>query len=302
MRNIAVVTVNYNTAKDTQAFLASLAKIARENFTIQTIVVDNGSIEKLQLSPKEQLNTILIHNADNSGFSGGYNIGIKTALKNGADAIMIVNNDTLLDPDLLINLEKVLYSDEIIGLTVPKIYFAKGHEFHKDRYTKEQLGKVLWYAGGSVDWKNIQSIHRGVDEVDEGQYNNTEKVDFASGCCMMIKKEVFEKIGMFDERYFLYYEDADLCERMKRAGYALYYAPDAFLYHINASSSGGAGNVIQDYYITRNQMLFGMSYAPLRAKIALLRQSFRLLKNGRPNQKKAIKDYFLRRFGKGENL
>ncbi|MGH7203996.1 MAG: glycosyltransferase family 2 protein [Candidatus Levyibacteriota bacterium] len=302
MKNIAVVTVNYNTAKDTQAFLASLAKINRVNFTIQTIVVDNGSTEKFQLSPQEQLHTTLIYNADNIGFSGGYNIGIKTALENGANAVMIVNNDTLLDPNILIHLEKVLYSEDVIGLTVPKMYFAKGHEFHKDRYTKEQVGKVLWYAGGSVDWNNVQSIHRGVDEVDDGQYNRTEKVDFASGCCMLIKKEVFEKVGMFDERYFLYYEDADLCERMKRAGYMLYYVPRAFLYHVNASSSGGAGNVIQDYYITRNQMLFGMSYAPLRAKIALLRQSSRLLQQGRPKQKKAIKDYFLRRFGKGENL
>jgi len=302
MKNIAIVTVNYNTSKDTVNFLESLSKIKASNFSLQTIVIDNGSTEKFQLSKSENPKVTLIQLNKNKGFSGGYNVGIRAGLKNGADAVLIVNNDTLLDPDVLINLEKELYSDDIIGLTVPKIYFAKGHEFHKDRYTKDELGKVLWYAGGSVDWKNVQSIHRGVDEVDHGQYNKTEKINFASGCCMLIRKEVFEKVGMFDERYFLYYEDADLCERIQNAGFFLYYVPEAFLYHLNASSSGGAGNTLQDYYLTRNQMLFGMTYAPLRVKIALLRQSLRFLQKGRANQKKAIKDYFLRKFGKGDNI
>jgi GT2 family glycosyltransferase len=302
MKHIAVVTVNYNTASDTNAFLESLKKIHVTDFSLEIFIVDNGSTEKFAFSEKENKNTTLISLPQNLGFSEGYNVGIKAALKDKADAVMIVNNDTLLDPDLISNLEKVLYSDNKIGLTVPKIYFAKGHEFHKDRYTKDELGKVFWYAGGLMDWDNVQSVHRGVDEVDHGQYNTTEITDFASGCCMLIKREVFERVGMFDNRYFLYYEDADFCERIKHARYDLYYVPEAFLYHVNASSSGGAGNTLQDYYITRNQMLFGMTYAPLRAKIALFRQSIRLLRQGRPNQKKAIKDYYLRKFGKGENI
>jgi GT2 family glycosyltransferase len=118
---------------------------------------------------------------------------------------------------------------------------------------------------------------------------------------MLIKREVLKKVGLFDERYFLYYEDADLNERIQRAGYDIYYAPKATLVHVNAASSGGAGNgnVLQDYFITRNKMLFGMTYAPMRTKIALLRESLRLLRSGRPYQRLAIKDYYLRKFNKG---
>jgi len=137
--------------------------------------------------------------------------------------------------------------------------------------------------------------------VDHGQYDTTEEISFATGCCMMFKGDVLKKVGLFDDQYFLYFEDADLSERVKKAGFKIYYAPKAVLYHVNASSSGGAGkgNQLQDYFITRNQMLFGMKYAPLRTKIALLRQSLRLLVNGREKQKQAIGDYYLGRLGKG---
>jgi GT2 family glycosyltransferase len=297
MKHIAVVTVNYNTAEDTKNFLKSLENSKIPGFSLQTIIVDNGSKESLHLSKKENITVIRLD--ENTGFTGGYNRGIREALDEGADYILVINNDTILDQFMIEELLKVYDLHEDAGIIAPKIYFAKGHEFHKDRYTKEELGKVIWYAGGYVDWANIQSVHRGVDEVDHGQYNSTQETDFITGCCMLIKKEVFEKVGTFDERFFLYYEDGDLCQRVKRAGYKLYYAPKAILQHINASSSGGAGNSLQDYFITRNQMLFGMTYAPLKSKFALLRQSMRLFTSGRPMQKKAIKDYFAKKFGKG---
>jgi GT2 family glycosyltransferase len=213
--------------------------------------------------------------------------------------MLIINNDTIVEPGLLIQLWEVLDSNPKIGLTAPKIYFAKGHEFHKERYPKEDLGKVFWYAGGYIDWANVKSIHRGVDEVDHGQYDKREKVGFASGCCMLIKREVLKKVGLFEKRGFMYYEDAMLCERIKDAGYELWYVPTAVVWHLNAASSGGSGNQLQDYFLTRNQMLFGMTYAPLRTKIALIRQSIRYLLSGRPKQKQGIRDYYLGRFGKG---
>ena len=116
---------------------------------------------------------------------------------------------------------------------------------------------------------------------------------------MLFKREVLEKVGLFDEKYFLYYEDADLSERIKKAGYKIYYVPTAILYHMNASSSGGPGNNLHDYFLTRNQMLFGFSYAPLKSKIALVRQSIRFLFSGRPYQKLAIKDFYLGNFKEG---
>ncbi len=299
MKKVVIVTVNYNTKKDTLDLIESINKIRKDDFLIEVIVVDNGSRDIFTLPKEYERDIFLIKSEINKGFSGGYNIGIKKALGRKADYVLIVNNDTIMDPLMVKNLLKVLESDAKIGAVTPKIYFAKGHEFHKDRYTKEELGRVFWYAGGYMDWKNVQSIHRGVDEVDKGQYDKTEKTDFASGCCILFKREVLDKVGLFDDKYFLYYEDADLNERIKKAGYMIYYVPPAVLVHVNASSSGGAGNLLQDYFITRNQMLFGMKYAPMRARIALIRQSLKLLQSGRQNQKKAIRDFYLGRFNKG---
>ncbi len=116
---------------------------------------------------------------------------------------------------------------------------------------------------------------------------------------MMIKREVIEKVGLFDNRYFLYYEDADLTERIKKAGYEIYYVPDAILYHENAGSSEGVGSGLHDYFLTRNKMLFGMKYARYRTKLALIRESLQLLLMGRKYQKAGIKDYYLGNLGKG---
>lgn len=299
MKKVAVVTVNYNTEGETKAFLKSLEKVKTPELSLEIIVVDNGSEKPFKMEEKQNLTVIDLQ--ENTGFTGGFNTGIKKALSAEVDYILIVNNDTILDQDLIVELQIALESKKDVGVVVPKIYFAPGHEFHKDRYKKDEVGKVFWYAGGFIDWDNVQSVHRGVDEVDHGQYDKPEKVDFASGCCIMFKREVFESVGFFDERYFLYYEDADLNERIKKAGFEIFYVPTAILYHMNASSSGGAGkgNTLQDYFLTRNQMLFGMRYAPSRTKIALIKQSLRLLLSGRSMQKKAIKDYMLGRFGKG---
>ena len=299
MKKIVIVTVNFNTEKDTLELLNSIEEIENNSYSLEIIIVDNGSRVKFVLPRGFKKKVMLIRSEENTGFSGGFNIGIKNALELGADYVLVINNDTILRPMMIENLLKVLENNEKIGIVTPKIYFAKGHEFHKSRYSKEELGKVFWYAGGYMDWANIVSVHRGVDEVDKGQYGKTEKTEFASGCCMLIKKEVFEKVGMFDEKYFLYYEDADFNQRVKKAGFDIYYVPSASLIHVNAASTGGSGSVLQDYYITRNRLLFGIKYAPFRSKIALIRESIKLLKSGRDWQKKGIIDFYLGKFGKG---
>jgi GT2 family glycosyltransferase len=299
MKKISAITVNYARDESVHKLIDSLEKSIIEGFTLDVVVVDNAPVKPFKKLRDYKLNVTVIRPGQNCGFSGGNNIGIKAALKNGADYLLLVNDDTTVLPDMVKNLKGVLESDESIGVASPKIYFAKGHEFHKKRYTSDQLGRVFWFAGGHTDWAHAKSVHRGVDEVDNGQYEKTEEIDFATGCCMMIKKEVLEKTGLFDEKYFLYYEDDDLCQRIKRSGYKIYYVPTAAMYHENASSSGGAGNVLHDYFLTRNQMLFGMKYAPLRTKIALIKQSLILITTGRAYQKKGIKDYYLGRYGKG---
>lgn len=296
MKKVFAVTVNFARDNSTKNLIESLEKSKMPNFDLEIIVVDNSPDKVFSTNKK---NVFTIRPGGNTGFSGGNNIGIKEALNRGADYILLVNDDTTVHPDMIKNLKEVLEKEENIGVASPKIYFAKGHEFHKDRYKKEELGRVFWFAGGYTDWNNAVSVHRGVDEVDKGQYEDIGEIDFATGCCMMIKREVVEKVGMFDEKYFLYYEDDDLCMRIKNAGFKLYYVPSAMMYHENASSSGGAGNVLHDYFLTRNQMLFGITYAPLRTKFALIRQSIRLLTKGREYQRRGIVDFYMGKLGKG---
>lgn len=299
MKKIFAITVNYARAESTNRLIESFDRSDATGFIFEIIVVDNSPDKNFELARKFKNKTTILRPGVNTGFSKGNNIGIKEALKKGADYVLLINDDTTVFPDMLKNLKESMDDNEKIGIVSPKIYFAKGHEFHKDRYKSEDLGHIIWYAGGFTDWANATSVHRGVDEVDSNQYERKEKIDFATGCCLMVRKEVFEKIGFFDERYFLYYEDHDFCERVKKAGFDIYYVPKSVMYHENASSSGGPGNDLHDYFLTRNQMIFGMKYAPFRTKLALVKQSLRLLTTGRKYQKKGVIDYYLRRFGKG---
>lgn len=301
MSKVFVSVINYNGKKNTVECLNSLKNIETTDFSLFVVVIDNNSRESFDIDKNlyQDLNLEIIKSEKNLGFSGGHNLGIKFALENGADYVLVLNNDVILDKKLVINLLEVFNKNKDCGIATPKIYFAKGHEFHKERYKKEDRGKVIWYAGGVMDWKNLIGIHKGVDEVDNGKYEVLGKTDFASGCCMMIKKEVFQTVGFFDEAYFLYYEDNDLSMRAKNKGYGIYYQPKAILWHINAGSVGGAGSFLQDYYISRNRLLFGVKYAPFRTKLALLRESLRLMLNGRKWQKKGVIDFYSVNLGKG---
>ncbi len=300
MQNIFVSIINYNGNEDTNACLKSLDGLNTRGFNLNVLVIDNNS--KVPFQNKEEYKNFklkVILSEKNLGFSGGQNLGIKYALKNGADFVIVLNNDVYLDINLITELLKTFQERKDCGLVSPKIYFAKGYEFHKDRYKNEDLGKVIWYAGGKMDLKNVIGSHVGVDEVDKGQFNTLNKTDFVSGCCVMIKKEVFESVGYFDEKYFLYYEDNDLSKRAQKKGYYSYYQPKAFMWHLNAGSSGGSGSLLQDYYITRNRLIFGFKYVSFKTKLALTRESFRLLFSGRKWQKKGVLDFYLRRLGRG---
>src|SRR3989344_420271 len=294
---VFIIILNFNGKDDTLACIESVEKLEVGSETLEVIIVDNGSSQRLMINDE---GLKIIRNEKNLGYAGGNNIGITYALAHGADYILVLNNDTIVDKNLVSELLITARSNEKIGIVAPKIYFAKGYEFHKDRYKESERGKVFWYAGGKMDFANVLGSHRGVDEVDSGQYEKEEETDFASGCCMLVKREVFEKVGGgFDEKYFLYYEDNDLSQKAKRNGFKIVYSPKAVLWHKNAGSVGGSGSTLQDYYITRNRLLFGMRYAPLRAKVALMRESLRLLSSGRRWQKQGVVDFYLERFGKG---
>jgi len=299
MVKVFIVILNFNGWQNTAECLKSISNLdVPRGVTVEPIVIDNASSDSSVKKIKEEFpKLIMIENQTNMGFTGGNNEGMRFALAGGADLVMLLNNDTIVHSDLVKNLLEPLDHDNVGGV-VPKIYFEKGYEFHKNRYKDQERGKAIWYAGGKMDWENLIGENIGVDEVDHGQFNVRTETELATGCCFLIRSDVLKNVGMFDDRYFLYYEDADLSERIKKAGYKILYEPKAILWHKNAESSG-VGSELHDYYITRNRLLFGMKYASVRTKVALVRESLKLLRTGRKWQRRGVRDFYLRRFGRG---
>ncbi len=298
-KKLCIIILEYNNPKMTLSTLKSLAKARLpQNIKHQTILVDNSPVPDgtLEKAVKEFKNLKYIVTHKNTGFAAGNNLGIKKALKQKYDYFLLLNNDVKVSPSFLVNLFKSI--KEGADLVVPKIYFAKGYEYHKDRYQKKDLGKVIWYAGGLIDWDNVYSKHLGMDEVDQGQFNKSQSVELANFCCVLIKKQVFNLIGLLDENYFLYWEDADFSIRAKKAGFNLVYQPKSKIWH-KSSGSSGSGSNLHDYYLTRNRLMFGFKYASLKTKLALIKESLKLLITGRDSQKKGIIDYYSNRLGKG---
>jgi GT2 family glycosyltransferase len=303
MLSVSVVILNWNGWKDTIECLKSLSKIRKNKISLQIIVVDNAStndsVQKIsEFVKKNDQQVNFLENTSNLGFAGGNNVGIKKALEENADYIMVLNNDTLLDEDMVTHLVSFMEDHPEVGAASPKMYFAKGYEYHKDRYTTKDMGNVIWYAGGDIDWNNVYGSNHGVDEIDNGQFEDPTETTFASGACLFLRSSVLTKVGLFDEKYFLYLEDTDLCMKIQRAGYKIYMVPNAKLWH-KVSQSSGIGSHLNDYFITRNRLLFGSRYATLRANIALFRESIRFMTSGRVWQKKGAQDFYLRKFGKG---
>ena len=298
MTNISIILVNWNGKKDTLACLASLRNAStHQRINAFTIVIDNGSTDNsVEAIRKNFPDVEVIETGRNLGFSGGNNVGIRKALEQGSDLVWLLNNDTVVDKNALTTLIDAC-NDSRVGIAGSKIYFAPGREFHKERYQKPEQGKVLWYAGGLIDWQNMYASHRGVDEVDKGQYDKTEETPFITGCSMMVKKQVFGKVGLLDEFFFAYLEDVDFCLRAKRAGYKLLYVPQSVVWHKNAGSSG-VGSGLHQYYMTRNRLLVGMRYAPLRTKFALIREALRFGLMGPSIYRKAVIDALMGSWGK----
>lgn len=294
---IAIIIVNWNGKKDTLHCLSSLKKLSTREYMKEIVVVDNGSSDGSVKEIRRHFPEIhIIETEKNLGFTGGNNIGMTWALEHGVDFVWLLNNDTLVDSQAMTELVK-FFDDQRVGIAGSKIYFAPGHEYHKERYKPSERGNVLWYAGGRIDWNNMYASHRGVDEVDHGQFDLAEETPFVTGCSMMIKTSVLRAIGTFDDLYYLYLEDLDFCLRAQRAGYKTMFIPSSKIWHVNAGSSGGPGSRLHEYYQTRNRLLLGLRYAPIRTKIALLRQAFWFLARGNILQKKAVRDFFLRRLG-----
>lgn len=259
---ITVVYQNYSILKN---FAESL--FTQTNKDYHLFIIDL-SRDKQEISYPNLPLTIIT--SKNLGYAYGVNIGIKEAINKRFSQFCIMNNDTYFNKDFVQSVRHSIDKNpsSIIG---GKIYYAPGYEYHKTKYKKGDLGNVIWYAGGSIDWNHALTPHRGVDEIDNGIYDKQEETMFVNGCLICFDKTVVEKVGYWDESYFLYFEDADYCVRAKQKNIKLIYDPTIIIWHKNAQSTGGSGSKIHLKYQKKNQLLFGLKYAPWRTKLHLLK-------------------------------
>ena len=242
MPRISIIILNWNGYKDTCELLDSLKKIISPAFNI--LVVDNNSIgndvEKLVNRYGSLINTIKAEN--NLGFAGGNNLGIKKALKDSTDYIVLINNDTIVELNFLESMLRVFDENQKVGIAAPQInYFSESNK--------------IWSVGGRIS-RIKGSGFAYSDKIENESINESGYRDFVSGCCMMIKKEVFETIGLFDEKFFLYVEDTDFCYRTIKAGFKIFVSTQSKVYHKIGSSTGGKLEQLPIYYVTRNRLYF----------------------------------------------
>ncbi len=295
---IAFITVNFHSDEDTYEVVSQLEKnILPKGVEMTVYCVDNSVSDKLKRNLSKYKHAVYVKSPGNVGFAAGNNLGYIQAIRDKADIIVLINNDTVVPTDLVKNILNSPITDPKVGVVGGLIYFAKGFEFQSN-YKKSDLGKVIWYAGGKHDWKNVYASHVGVDEVNRGQYKGIRDTDFVTGCLFIARRNVLEEVGLLDERYCLYYEDSDLCARIKRAGYRIVIDTSIEIGHKVAQSSG-IGSPLNDYFLTRNRLLFGTTYASPRTKFALIREAIKKLFIGTPAQKIAIRDFFTKNFGWG---
>ncbi|MDI6804952.1 MAG: glycosyltransferase family 2 protein [Bacteroidota bacterium] len=244
---VYVIVLTWNGKKDTVECLSSLQKITYTNYKI--LVVDNASSDGTQGEVQKRFSDIeYIFNPTNLRFANGNNIGIDYALSKGADYILLLNNDTTVADNFLDELVNTATASLNIGIVGPKMYY------HSEP-------NRIWYAGGKIEWWKGWISHIGVREIDNEQYCQTKETDFVTGCCMLVKREVVEKVGMLDTAYYIYGEDVDWCIRAFRTGYRLMFEPKAKIWHKLSVSTGGHLSWFKNWNKLKSQFRIMVRYA-----------------------------------------
>lgn len=297
---VAVVLVNYNGRQYNTACIESLLK-QQGGHEMRVIVVDNaskddsGQILQKRYGTDGRLELILLD--DNYGFSYANNVGIRRAREWDADYVLLLNNDTEAKTDMLAQL--MACAERHPGsMVVPKIYYG-------DRRN------VIWSAGGGISPVIRKVRHIGLGQEDRGQFDEECPIGFATGCCLLLPGTVIERAGLLDERFFLYYEDTEYSFRLQELGIAIYYCPQARLYHKVGASSKGADSPLCAYYIARNWLLCSRIHLGTRYPLFLGYYAVNRLAccavwllRGRGELVRAtyrgIRDYCRQKFGKSE--
>jgi len=251
MSKVFIIILNWNGRADTIECLESLRKIGYRDYKI--VVVDNGSTDgSADVIPKKYFQDVaFIETKKNLGFAGGNNIGINYALENDAEFILLLNNDTIVEPDFLTELVKAAQADDKIGIVGPMINFYDNRD-------------TIWFGGGKINWLKTKGSHvsYGLQTTRSPLTAGSDySTGYLTGCCLLIKRKVIEKIGFLSEDYFLYYEDTDWCLRSRQAGFETVLAPAAKIYH-KQSRSAQEFSYPYVYYHSRNGLILGSKFGP----------------------------------------
>lgn len=237
---VSIITVNYNGGADTCEMIESLKQ--HENYPYELIVVDNASasLDDFTLLKEKYPDVKVIRSDKNLGFAGGNNIGIQYATGN---YLFFLNNDTIITRPILEILVKRLESDEKIGCVSPKTTFWP------------QSSKLQYAGATKMSYITLRNEFTGYMQDDDGRFDTPQETAFANGAAMMIRTADLQKYGPMAEHYFLYYEELDWCAFMQKAGFSIWYEPQAVVGH-KESASVGLQSPLQVYYHTRNRLIF----------------------------------------------
>ncbi|HVM96413.1 MAG TPA: glycosyltransferase family 2 protein [Candidatus Acidoferrales bacterium] len=246
--SVAVIVLNWNGTADTLECLASLSRMTYPRFEL--IVVDNGS----RPSPRQQIlaafpTITFLETDENLGYAGGNNVGIRAALAAGHDFVFVLNNDTIVEPDVLDRAIAVASCDASIGVLGVKII------------AWDDPGRV-WVAYGEVTYRQGLVRLIGYYGLDDGRFDQQRDVEWVPGTAMLMSRRALEQVGLFDEEFFAYHEDVDWCTLARTKGFRVVYSPEPRIYHKGHRSSGGKGYVTPRQYLAgRNMVLYVRKHA-----------------------------------------
>lgn len=250
MMNVAVIIVTYNNRLQIIDCLKSVAKQSYQN-NFQIVVVDNGSTDGTQKIIKENFPQVVLIENENNGYAGGNNIGITWAEKQGYNTFVLLNPDMEVDIDWLKELVNLAEKKDEVGIVQSKVLFFN------EKYRVNTVGNPLHFAGFSWSggFKNLSS-----------RYLEPKPIVSASGSSLLIKKQVIDKIGYFDENFFMYHEDVDFSWRARLAGYEIYLAPLSKAFHKYTFSFGTK----KFYYAERNRLAVVFTHYKFLTLVLLL--------------------------------
>lgn len=242
---VAILVLNYNGADCLPQCLASLQKLVYPNYTV--VVVDNGSHDQSFEEAKQNFpENVFLQKKENTGFAAGMNTGIRYAEEHGYDFVWLMNYDAEVFPDTLTRLMHTHQTDPNKEALSPVIEDRKGD---------------IWFAGGRINFFRMRTEHQRTI-----QSPVPYQTSFLTGCAPLLSVKLLQKVGIFDERFFLYYEDADLSCRIQRAGQGLFIVPDARVYHAEKSES----NPKKLYYLVHYGLLFFALHTPTHLRLYIV--------------------------------